>query len=165
MAPVKQLWEWHVKREALAAARAAHAQWEKKQRELAQSVALCEQKAAEIENPATPDAEIAKLLAEQELWLARKALAQFDGEQEAQLLKLLQRVQELEFDLAVMGQSLPEEWVAEYYRLAKSKQNPIVEVKGEACTGCFRALSLHNRNEWRRGKGLVHCDECGRILV
>ncbi|MET3290086.1 UNVERIFIED_CONTAM: putative nucleic acid-binding Zn-ribbon protein [Brevibacillus sp. OAP136] len=165
MASVKQLLEWHVKQESLVAARAAHAQLEKMQGELAQSVALCEQKAAALVNPTTPDEEIAQLLAEQELWLTRKALAQFDDEQEAQLLMLLQRVQELDFELAVLGQSLPEKWVEEYYRLAKSKQNPIVEVKGEACTGCFRELSLHNRNEWRRGKGLVHCDECGRILV
>lgn len=165
MVPGKQLWEWHVKREALAAAHAQRTKIEEKKGQLVQSVALCGQQAEKLAHPATTDDEIAKLLAEQELWLARNALAQFADEQEESLSRLLQREQELEFELAVLAPNLPEEWISTYYSLAKSKQNPIVEVKGDACTGCYRELSLHNRNEWRRGKGLVHCDECGRILV
>lgn len=165
MLPGKQLWEWHSKQEALASACAQRSEIEEEKGRLADRVAICEQRIHQLGKPISPDDEIARLLAEQELWLARNELEQFLQKYEERLAALIQRIQEHEFDLILLEQKLPKEWIDEYDRVAKMKRAPIVEVKKDACTGCFMELSLQNQKEWRKGKGLVHCEECGRILV
>jgi predicted nucleic acid-binding Zn-ribbon protein len=165
MQPAKQLWEWHRMQDTLSRERTEQAEIGEQLGRLEQSAAHCEQQVSALDKPVTTDDEIERMLAEQELWLARNALQQFLQEKEERLFSLAQSVQQLEFSLLAAAQNIPEEWISEYYRLAKTKSNPIVEVRNDACTGCFMALSLRNKNEWRSGKGLVHCDECGRILV
>jgi predicted nucleic acid-binding Zn-ribbon protein len=159
----RQLLQWH--------------QWKQKQNRLGEEILQLEQQERALEErieqlrvreqsllPAavsSPEAEIEKLLVQQDIWMAekeRKEIRAKRDEKEAQRLSL-------DFDILTMEQTLPSFALDAYNRLATYKQNPVVEVRNQSCMGCFMPLSLRNLEEWRRGVSLVFCDECDRILV
>ena len=47
----------------------------------------------------------------------------------------------------------------------KNKGFAVVPVQKEACGGCFERLPPQRINEIRRNDGLIHCENCGSILV
>ncbi|NGQ94094.1 hypothetical protein G3578_02765 [Brevibacillus sp. SYP-B805] len=165
MLPAKRLLAWHQAKEALRAAR-------EEQKRLEEAIAAAERRVAEKEEqlrrlpvPANPDEEIARMLLEQEWWLAKKerddaaaSYADRNGEQEP-------TIQQLQFDIMQLEAGLDPEFLRAYLRLSETKALPIAEVRNKCCMGCCLPLSLRKLDEWRRGKGPVFCDECDRILV
>ncbi len=165
MLPSKQLWQWHKAKESLKATQEELAQWDEKRTRIDQHVSGLEGKLQALPTPANADEEIAKLLLEQELWLAKKEQQELLEIAGNQSFELQQTIQELQFQVLTLEQELDEEYLTAYLRLSELKTQPIAEVRNKACMGCGRPLSLRNLDEWRRAKRPVFCDECDRLLV
>ena len=54
-----------------------------------------------------------------------------------------------------------------YERLRKNARNglAVVEVKRDACGGCFNKIPPQRQVDIKMGKRLIPCEYCGRILV
>ncbi|WP_232695348.1 C4-type zinc ribbon domain-containing protein [Brevibacillus daliensis] len=113
----------------------------------------------------TEEEQISKLLAEQELWMANKEFERIQHELLERKFSLEQSITYKKLDIEAGKINLDKDVLTAYEKVAETKKNPIVEVKNKSCMGCFMPLSLSNYERWRRGKGLVYCDECERILV
>jgi predicted nucleic acid-binding Zn-ribbon protein len=165
MLSAKRLWLWHQAKERVKADQAEMRRWEKERQQQTEKVRYLEEKLTALPAPVTTDEEIGKMLLEQELWTANKDLERLVEQAEQRLIALEQSIRQGEFEILQLEQELDEEALRQYQRLAEYKERPIVEVRNRSCMGCFLPLSLSKLAEWRRGKGLVYCDECGRILV
>jgi predicted nucleic acid-binding Zn-ribbon protein len=169
MLPAKRLLLWHRAKEAKRRAEEElnrleqeKRRWEEKLEELEQSVSAC---TPTLSAPPSADDEIARLLREQELWLARKDWERFLSHYQEREALLAEEIHRREFEIVEHEQLLDEPFLQEYQRIAERAEQPVVEVRNQSCMGCFLPLSLSKLSEWRRGKGIVTCDECGRILV
>lgn len=66
---------------------------------------------------------------------------------------------------AAAEQTLPEEDLARYRRILKSKKDvAIVPIHGGACGGCHMKLTSQTVISARGGEGLVSCENCGRLV-
>lgn len=165
MLPAKKLFEWHKTTVAIEQASEEIAQLDKQQELHDSTIQQLKAKLDSLPVSEQPDDQIARLLTEQELWMAQKEYERFQEESNSLRLQLNTQISQQQFERIQLEQELDQTHLTEYYRLQENKKNPIVEVKRKMCTGCFLPLSLAKVDEWRRAKGLVYCDECGRILV
>jgi len=165
MLPAKKLLLWHQGKQALQRLKEEWQREEAEAREAEQKVERLEARRSSIPAPANDDEQLALMLLEQELWMAKKEQEQLRELWEQTRSGLQQAIQQQQFDLLQMEQELDEAFLTVYFRLAETKENPIVEVRNRACMGCFLPLSMQKLQEWRRGSGVVVCDECERILV
>lgn len=165
MLPVKSLWLWHQAKDALRRAQEEHNDCEEQHQHLQKKLKDIEMAVATYPTPKSSDEEITKLLLEQDLWMAQREWERFYAEYQGKAVALEQTMHQQHFEVLQMENELEESSLAEYHRLAERVLQPIVEVRNQSCMGCFLPLSLRNASEWRRAKGLVYCDECGRILV
>ena len=51
-----------------------------------------------------------------------------------------------------------------YEKVMKNKQPAIVTIHEQICEGCFMKLTPNDANEVHRGKDLITCENCSRIL-
>jgi predicted nucleic acid-binding Zn-ribbon protein len=66
---------------------------------------------------------------------------------------------------AAAEQTLPEEDLARYRRILKSKKDvAIVPIHGGACGGCHMKLTSQTVISARGGEGLTSCENCGRLV-
>jgi len=66
---------------------------------------------------------------------------------------------------AVAEQAVPEDLLARYRRILKSKKDvAIVAVSGGACGGCHMKLTPQTILSARAAEHLVSCDNCGRLV-
>lgn len=165
MLSVRNLLEWHQTKESIQQAKNERDNLDKERKKRLTSIQELQQRIAALPVTDNPEEQIQKLLTEQELWLANKDFEQFESNCLPKLASLDNSISEKSFELMRLESEVDEALFSEYYRLAENKKNPIVEVKRKICTGCYYPLSLAKVDEWRRAKGLVYCDECGRILV
>lgn len=165
MFSVRNLLEWHQTKEKIHQVKQERDHLDNERKKRLHSIQEMQQRIASLPVSEDPDTQIQKLLAEQELWMANKEYEQFDSDCLSKFHSLDNSISEKSFDLMRLESEVDQALFSEYYRLAENKKNPIVEVKRKICTGCYYPLSLAKVDEWRRAKGLVYCDECGRILV
>ncbi|MFY0546074.1 C4-type zinc ribbon domain-containing protein [Brevibacillus sp. H7] len=165
MLPAKRLLLWHQAKEAKKRAEAELDSLEREKREWQKKLESLEQSLASLAAPASLDDEIARLLREQDLWAARKDWERFITACQERETALMEEIHRLQFEIWKWEQELDDSLLNEYHRIAERAAHPIVEVRNQSCMGCFLPLPLGKISEWRRGKGLVTCDECGRILV
>lgn len=60
---------------------------------------------------------------------------------------------------------IPHDILTAYERiLAKEKHQPVAEVRNHNCQGCFMKVTLQDVNRLWRGRDLVRCRNCKRIL-
>jgi uncharacterized protein len=111
------------------------------------------------------DGRIALALAQQELWMAEKDYERFNETAFDREINARERLQEWEDKAAELAADISPEAFEIYHTVAQNKRNPIVEVKRRSCMGCFLPLSVAKMDEWRKGRRIVQCEECGRILV
>lgn len=163
----KRLWLWHQAKEALKKAQAELHKVEEEQQQHNNKIADLEAKLSAMPPTASAEDEIAKMLLQQEIWVAKKEQERFLVEKEERFSPLEQSIHQRTYDIFQLEAELDEEEEAllQYNHLAERLANPVVEMRNQSCMGCFLPLSLSKLSEWRRGKGLVCCDECGRILV
>ncbi|UFJ43123.1 C4-type zinc ribbon domain-containing protein [Brevibacillus humidisoli] len=165
MYPAKQLWQWHLVKEKLSEAEQSAALFLEKEASLRDAISRLEEKINSLPDSDDPDQQIAKLLLEQEHYLAKKAWEEFLLQRDEKEAVLHQEIQQYGWEKEQLELELDDKMIAEYQRLSETKRTPIAEVRNKACMGCHLALSASKLAEWRRAKGLVYCDECGRILV
>jgi predicted nucleic acid-binding Zn-ribbon protein len=95
---------------------------------------------------------------------ARRAGAAGRPELEARRDRDLARAAELEAERDQAWERLPTEWRRDYERLRVRLGNPVAEVVGGQCQGCHVSVTSNGMQILRRG-GIVHCDNCDRLLV
>ena len=117
------------------------------------------------EQPKDEEIIIEIALAEQRIIIINKDLERLEPKWMEENLELLQKKMELEITIDEIKRYFPELIWKEYYRIKENVDNPVVEVKHQMCTGCFIPLSKSDLDKWRRGKELIKCDVCGRILA
>lgn len=161
----RNLLEWHRTKEIIEQANHERVLLENERNNRLHTVQEMRQRTLSLPVSDDPENQITRMLAEQELWMANKEVEQFETETIHKLATLDHLISEKSFELMRLESEIDQVLFTEYYRLAENKKNPIVEVKRKICTGCYLPLSLAKVDEWRRAKGLVYCDECGRILV
>jgi predicted nucleic acid-binding Zn-ribbon protein len=114
-----------------------------------------------MEEAETAEAEVARSAAELEA--ARSAA-------EVAAPGLRHRLEQARDQLAAVERERQEAWSqvpagyqAEYRRLRVRPQ--VAEVVGGQCAACRVAVTSNQMQQLRRGDAIVHCDNCGRILV
>jgi hypothetical protein len=108
------------------------------------------------------DAELASLRRQLEEAEARRDAAR--GPLETQRGDLSGQLEQLETERDDAWASLPGEWRHAYERAGNRLRDPVAEVVSGQCQGCRVAVTSNGMQVLRRG-GLVHCDNCGRLLV
>ena len=101
-----------------------------------------------------------------------KELAQFEEKAKQKQLELQKREQALQAELkaardqqAIAEEQVPEDSVARYRRILKSKgDTAIVPIHSGACGGCHMKLTTQTVVSARGTDGLTSCENCGRIV-
>jgi len=66
---------------------------------------------------------------------------------------------------AAAEQTVPEDALAKYRRILKSKKDvAVVPIRGGACEGCHMKLTSQTVISARGGEGLTSCENCGRLV-
>jgi predicted nucleic acid-binding Zn-ribbon protein len=111
------------------------------------------------------DGKIAFALASQELWMAEKEWERFQDERFNNEMLYREQEEICRQELDELKGRISRETMQTYEEVSEFCDNPVVEVKRRSCMGCFLPLSIPTMNAWRKGKKLVRCEVCGRILV
>ncbi|WP_286884267.1 C4-type zinc ribbon domain-containing protein [Aneurinibacillus sp. UBA3580] len=167
MIEARRLLEWHQAKEKRQAVQKELDKLRAREEELAARRQEAEAKIRRIGEPSPDDidGQIELKLAQQELWLVNKDTERFMEEKFEKEFALMETRREWEEKTAEREASLSPEALALYHRIRENISNPVVEVRRRSCMGCFLPLSVAKMEEWHKGKSLVTCDECGRILV
>ncbi|AMA72377.1 MULTISPECIES: C4-type zinc ribbon domain-containing protein [Aneurinibacillus] len=167
MVEARKLLEWHQAKEKIKAVQQALDQLKEREAELEAKRREVEAKIKQIGEPADDDIDgkIALALAQQELWLVNKDTERFMEERFEKEFSLHESKREWEDKAAGLEASLSLKALELYYKVKENVENPVVEVRRRSCMGCFLPLSVAKMEAWHKGKPLVTCDECGRILV
>ncbi|KXG43198.1 C4-type zinc ribbon domain-containing protein [Tepidibacillus decaturensis] len=115
--------------------------------------------------PINDDIRIELALCKQRIFLLQKDLDRLEEKWREESLIFMQEKYDLEQKINEFKTIIPNQHWKIYQRIKETKENPVVEVKHQMCTGCFMPLSQTNLNQWRRGKDLVLCEVCDRILA
>lgn len=83
---------------------------------------------------------------------------------ERQLEEDRSRLRQLDAERDEVWAQLPEPWRSEYRRVQTRLADPVAEVVGAQCQSCHVSVTSGGMQTLRRG-GLVHCDNCSRLLV
>ncbi|QDX93307.1 hypothetical protein JNUCC42_09775 [Brevibacterium sp. JNUCC-42] len=164
MSSIRDFYEWHQLLGKIKRAERELAGVKEQENEQMKHIRAIERKMEGMPTE-TPDQQIERMLKEQELWMAKKEWERNGNELIEKRFALEQSLQFSRMEATDRKSKLDPVWLSEYERLLETKKNPVVEVKNKSCMGCFMPLSTSNFDKWRRGKGLVYCDECERILV
>jgi predicted nucleic acid-binding Zn-ribbon protein len=108
--------------------------------------------------------------AEEEVRRLEQVLTGVEREREAETPELTAALERSRQQLAAAEREREEVWSqvppayqSEYRRLRV--QPPVAEVVNGQCSGCHVAVTSKQMQLLRRGDSIVHCDNCGRILV
>lgn len=90
--------------------------------------------------------------------------AQFAKDHEGKLARFAEERAAALTKLAEVENSLPEEILVSYQRLAAAKgEDALAPVEGRTCIACYTEITSQMQNDLLRG-AFVHCKNCGRIL-
>lgn len=125
---------------------------------------------SKIESQGVPDEQdidgkIAYALESQELWMAEKEWERFQDQRFNEEMMYREQEEICRQELDEMEERITPETFQTYEEVLEFCENPVVEVKRRSCMGCFLPLSVPTMSAWRKGKKLVRCEVCGRILV
>jgi predicted nucleic acid-binding Zn-ribbon protein len=71
---------------------------------------------------------------------------------------------ELERDRAALATAVDEEVLDTYERLISNKNEAVVPLDHDVCTGCHMKVIAQTSMSVRGGRTVVHCENCGRVL-
>jgi predicted nucleic acid-binding Zn-ribbon protein len=83
---------------------------------------------------------------------------------EKKLATVKARLAELETGREALAEGIDETLLDRYQRLFQSKGDAIVALEHEVCMGCHMKVPPQTSLNAKGDKGIVHCDQCGRIL-
>ncbi len=84
---------------------------------------------------------------------------------EARLKALEAQREALKSERETLAAEVPADVLSLYERILKAKRDAaVVAVEHDVCTGCHMKLTMQTTVKVRAGKGIVHCENCGRML-
>lgn len=72
--------------------------------------------------------------------------------------------EDLENQIKTLKSSLDPEHLAKYEKLKEKNSKPISKLEDDKCRGCHMSIPSSVISKVKRGKEIVNCDNCGRIL-
>lgn len=103
---------------------------------------------------------------DRELEEARRELDEIKDRVARQADNYQQTIEELEEQRRAMRDEIAPKVLNEYERLARSRgSSALVKVKQRVCQGCHTTLPKQTENLLLRGKEIVYCHNCGRMLT
>lgn len=167
MLEARVLLDWHLKKEELLNLNKQYQDLRKKEEELSDKRMQLKRNMQSLGEPAEEDIDgkIALALAGQELWLVEKEWEQFLDQRFNEEIALKEQMDVCQEELEELEKGISVEGRRLYDEISEVCDPPVVEVRRRSCMGCFLPLSMPTMNEWRKGKKLVRCEVCGRILV
>jgi predicted nucleic acid-binding Zn-ribbon protein len=101
--------------------------------------------------------------AEENLGKAKEELEKVRQRVEAQQQGLEAEVARVSGELQTAEEQVPEQFKADYLRLAKSLgEDSMAPVEGETCGGCFQVMTPQTLDQLRLNRP-VFCKSCGRL--
>ena len=114
----------------------------------------------------------AELLAEKELEVGKiyeeksKVFAELKKDLEDRAIKAAQELQGLEEKKTELENALPEEQLARYRRVASARNGiAVTPLAGQNCAACHVRLRPQLIAEVKKGKTIIQCENCSRILI
>ena len=114
-----------------------------------------------MEEAEQADAEVRRL--DEALTSARRSSEAATPELRAALERRREQLVALERERDEVWSQLPSPYQAEYRRIRV--RPPVAEVVNGQCSACRVAVTTKQMQQLRRGDAIVHCDNCGRVLV
>lgn len=71
----------------------------------------------------------------------------------------------LEDEIKKLENEIPNKFLSYYKDMLKQKKRPVAKLHGTVCSGCQMKVSSMTMDEVYKGKEIVLCDNCGRILL
>ncbi len=99
-----------------------------------------------------------------QLAAARDRTAAAAPELRERLERLERELVDVERERQATWEEIPADWQQAYLRVRSRQPDPVAEVVGGKCQACRVAVTSSGMQALRRA-ALVHCDNCGRILV
>ncbi len=138
---------------------------------LQMEIEACKTRISECETHILQAIEESEFLREQIL-LEEKDVEQIVGEQQGRIDELQEKLDSLqdevdgvysrrEHETSGLDQSL----LQSYERSRTARGARITAVRKESCGACFRQLTPQQRSNVRRSERVLHCENCGAILV
>jgi predicted nucleic acid-binding Zn-ribbon protein len=90
----------------------------------------------------------------------QRQLADLDAKAEA----LQGQLEGIEKDRDTLASALDEELLDTYQRLFANKNEAVVPLEHDVCTGCHMKVIAQTAVSVKGGRSIVHCENCGRIL-
>ncbi|MDQ3621394.1 MAG: C4-type zinc ribbon domain-containing protein [Verrucomicrobiota bacterium] len=93
-----------------------------------------------------------------------RAHNQLNGLQ-VKLASIEDQLAQLETERGTLAGNIDEDLLDTYNHLTTTKgDNAVVALEHEVCTGCHMKVTVATAAEVRARRGVVHCEQCGRIL-
>jgi predicted nucleic acid-binding Zn-ribbon protein len=74
------------------------------------------------------------------------------------------QLEEIEKDRNAIAQDIDEDLIDTYQRLFTNKNEAVVPLEHDVCTGCHMKVIAQTAVSVKGGRSIVHCENCGRIL-
>ncbi|MEA3212979.1 MAG: uncharacterized protein QOE70_6036 [Chthoniobacter sp.] len=98
---------------------------------------------------------------------AQQTKAQVEGQIadiDAKMQTVEAQLKELDLERTAAAGEIDEELLDNYQRLFSNKGEAVVALEHDVCTGCHMKITAQTSVSVRGGRGIVHCENCGRIL-
>jgi len=100
------------------------------------------------------------------LQVAQNDLNQNEDKLRARIAQVEKEIESLKQQRTEIGLTLPKQLVQRYVLLIKNKQRKaVVFVENDACSGCGFKIRPQLAIEISRGKKIISCENCGRLMV
>jgi predicted nucleic acid-binding Zn-ribbon protein len=83
---------------------------------------------------------------------------------ETKKTNLEKQLADLETTRPQFTSGLDEDLLDIYQRLFQKKEEAVVGVRNDVCSGCHMKVTVSTSSQVRAGKSIVHCEQCNRIL-
>ncbi|HXF59163.1 MAG TPA: C4-type zinc ribbon domain-containing protein [Candidatus Saccharimonadales bacterium] len=104
--------------------------------------------------------------AEQRIAEEEKRLKAGEADLEKEAASLDQSIHSIKVDRDAVRPGVPAAILARYDRLAGTRDGiAVAEVRKNACSACFKALTPHAVQNARKMDAVQQCESCGRILI
>ncbi len=138
---------------------------------LQMEIEACKTRISECETQILLAIEESEFLREQ-IGLEEKAVEQIVGEQQARIDELQEKLDSLQGEVDGVysrreqeTRGIDQSLLQSYERSRNARGARVTAVRRESCGACFRLLPPQQRSNVRRNERVLHCENCGAILV
>ncbi len=95
---------------------------------------------------------------------AKASVQQQIADLEAKVATIEQQIAEITGERSKLVSEVEEDLLDNYERLFATKGDAVVALEHEVCTGCHVKVTASTNAGTKAGRGIIHCDQCGRML-